>query len=445
MKPLNILYLHCHDLGRYCEPFGYAIPSPNLQRLAEEGVLFRQAYASAPTCSASRSALVTGRWPHCNGMFGLASTKWNYTLNDYSRHMVRFLRRQGYRTALAGVQHVARPPLADPKEVLGYERFLNHEPTRHEEFDPDRTVPAAVDYLSEPHDEPFFLSVGFVQPHRFGQGDHRVFSQTIPEEPPDIDDRYCRPMPHLPDTPTTRRETANFKMGVEIADRQMGAVLDALDASGLRDSTLVICTTDHGPGFPDMKCTLTDRGTGVMLILRGPEWTGFTGGNVCDAMVQHMDLYPTVCELLELDPPDWLQGASLMPLVGDEVDEIHEMIFTEQSWHGDYRPLRAMRTKRHKYIRRFDVNAKRGVDRGPAQAAWEELGWQEMPQAEEELYDLMFDPNETNNLADRPGHEVVLDELRGHLQKWLEDTDDPVLTDSVPGPPAWADRENGGE
>jgi len=445
MKPMNILYLHCHDLGRYCEPFGHAIPSPNLQRLAEEGVLFRQAYASAPTCSASRSALVTGRWPHCNGMFGLASTKWNYTLNDYSRHIVRFLRGRGYRTALAGVQHVARPPRVDPKEVLGYERFLNHEPSKFEDFAPDKTVPAAVKYLSEDHDEPFgaaqgkpfFLSVGFVQPHRFSQGDARTFSQTIPQEPPDIDDRYCRPMPHLPDTQTMRRETANFKMGVEIVDRQMGAVLDALDHNGLRDSTLVICTTDHGPGFPDMKRTLTDRGTGVMLILRGPEDTGFSGGKVCDAMVQHMDLYPTICELLGLEPPDWLQGTSLMPLIRTEADEIHDMIFTEQSWHGDYCPLRAVRTKRHKYIRRFDVTAKRGIDPGPAQAVWEELGWQEMPQPEEELYDLMFDPHEANNLADRPGHEAVLDELRGHLQKWLEDTNDPVLTHSIPPPPAW--------
>jgi len=452
MKPMNILYMHCHDLGRYCEPFGYAIPSPNLQRLAEEGVLFRQAHAAAPTCSASRSALVTGQWPHCNGMFGLASTKWNYTLNDYSRHIVRFLRGHGYRTALAGVQHVARPPLANPKEVLGYERFLNHKPTQYEEFDPGQTVPAAVEYLSEDHDEPFFLSVGFVQPHRFSQGDARTFSQTIPEEPADIDGRYCRPMPHLPDTPTMRRETANFKMGVEVADRRMGAVLDALDDNGLRDNTLVICTTDHGPGFPDMKCTLTDRGTGVMLILRGPEDTGFSGGRVCDAMVQHMDLYPTLCELLGLDPPDWLQGASLMPLIHPstgsgrpggrgERDGIHEMIFTEQSWHGDYRPLRAVRTKRYKYIRRFDVNAKKGVDRGPAQIAWEELGWQKMPQAEEELYDLMFDPNEANNLADRPGHEAALDELRAHLQKWLEDTNDPVLTDSIPPPPAWEGRK----
>mgnify|MGYP001029060360 CR=1 FL=1 len=103
MKPLNIVYLHAHDLGRYCWPYGYAIPAPNVQKLAESGVVFRQAFCATPTCSASRSALVTGRWPHCNGMFGLASESWGYTLNDYSQHLARFLSRHGYETALSGV------------------------------------------------------------------------------------------------------------------------------------------------------------------------------------------------------------------------------------------------------------------------------------------------------------------------------------------------------
>ena len=433
---MNIVYLHAHDLGRYCRPFGYAIPAPNLQRLAEEGVLFRQAHAAAPTCSPSRAALVTGRWPHCNGMFGLASERWGFTLKDYSQHIVRFLKSHGYDTALAGVQHVARLPWADPCEVLGYDRFLNHTPQPPELFQYSRTVEAARAYLAERHEAPFFLSVGFLEPHR--AGNTSVFSRTLDGEPADLDDRYCLPMPHLPDTRVTRRETANFKMGVEIMDRQMGAVLRAIDYSGLRDDTLVICTTDHGPGFPAMKRTLTDRGTGVMLIVRGPGGSDFSGGKVCDALVSHMDLYPTVCELLGLDFPDWLQGNSLLPAVRGEVDEIHDMIFTEQSYHGDYCPLRAVRTQRHKYIRRFDVKAKKGVDRGPAQVLWEEHGWQGMPQPEEELYDLLFDPHEANNLADSESHAGVLQKLSGYLRKWMQDTGDPITGDGVPPPPAWA-------
>jgi arylsulfatase A-like enzyme len=442
VKPLNIVYLHAHDLGRYCQPYGYDIP--NVQRLAESGVIFRQAFCAAPTCSASRSALVTGRWPHGNGMFGLASEKWGYTLNDYSQHVARFLKRQGYDTALAGVQHVARKPWADPEEVLGYDRFLNHVPTPNQIHDPERSAAAAAEYIAGPHERPFFLSVGFLEPHRDNNGDGRTFSQTIPEEPADLDARYVAPMPHLPDTPVTRRETANFRMGVEIMDRKMGTVLDAIDRAGLRDSTLVICTTDHGPGFPEMKCTLTDRGIGVMLILRGPEGTGLDGGKVSDAQVSHVDLYPTVCELLGLERPGWLQGESLLPLVRGEREEVREAVFAELSYHGRYRPLRAARTKRYKYIRCFDPGARWGVDRGPAQELWEEHGYGQAPHPEEELFDLLFDPNEANNLADRGTHGQVLEEMRGRLREWMESTADPILGDGVPPPPGWEGGEGAG-
>jgi arylsulfatase A-like enzyme len=215
----------------------------------------------------------------------------------------------------------------------------------------------------------------------------------------------------------------------------MGAVLDALDECGLRDDTLVICTTDHGPGFPDMKCTLTDRGTGVMLILRGPK--GLAGGKAIDALVSQLDLYPTICELIGAEEPDWLQGRSILPLIDGRTDQIHEVIFTEQSYHGDYRPLRAARTKRYKYIRRYDVTARKGVDTGPSETMWRERGWAEIPQAEEELYDLIFDPHEACNLAGCGEHTDVLAEMRRRLQDWLESTNDPILADSVPPPPAW--------
>ncbi len=87
-------------------------------------------------------------------------------------------------------------------------------------------------------------------------------------------------------------------------------MLDALDANGLSENTLVICTTDHGIAFPRMKGNLTDHGIGVMLIMRGPG--GFTGGKVYDALVSHIDLYPTICDLLEIEHPSWLQGTSLL-------------------------------------------------------------------------------------------------------------------------------------
>src|SRR5450432_4840415 len=111
----NILYIHSHDTGRYLEPYGHAVPAPNLQRLAEGGVLFRKAFNAAPTCSPSRASLLTGMCPHSNGMFGLAHR--GFVLNDYKQHVLHTLRPAGYYSALFGIQHVAKD-----QNIIGYDK-----------------------------------------------------------------------------------------------------------------------------------------------------------------------------------------------------------------------------------------------------------------------------------------------------------------------------------
>src|SRR5665647_1522105 len=105
MKKWNIVYMHTHDSGRYWSPYGYALPTPNLMDFARESTLFRHCYCAGPTCSPSRAALLTGRSPHACGMMGLAHRGWQ--LHDYSQHLAAFLNRQGYHTALCGIQHEA--------------------------------------------------------------------------------------------------------------------------------------------------------------------------------------------------------------------------------------------------------------------------------------------------------------------------------------------------
>src|ERR1044072_7107049 len=113
----NILYLHSHDTGRYIQPYGFEVPTPNLQKLAGEGVLFRQAFNAAPTCSPSRASLLTGHCPHTNGMLGLAHR--GFSLKDYRQHILHTLRPHGYRSTLIGVQHIARDPA-----VIGYDEIV---------------------------------------------------------------------------------------------------------------------------------------------------------------------------------------------------------------------------------------------------------------------------------------------------------------------------------
>lgn len=408
----NILYIHTHDIGRYAQPYGYAVPTPNIQALAEEGVLFRQAFCANPTCSASRAALLTGMYPHNNGMTGLAHRGWS--LNDYSQHIVHTLRAAGYTTVLTGVQHVASHQQGEPWRVIGYDRWLGND-------DPHER---AIDYLESEPEAPFFLSVGFFDTHR----EFEPVSDAA-------DPRYVRPPAPLPDTPETREDMARFIASARTLDAKMGAVLDALARTGLAENTLVICTTDHGIAFPAMKCTLTDHGTGVMLIVRGPG--GFEGGRVIDSLVSHIDLFPTLCDLLEIDPPDWLQGVSLMPLVRGEVQAVRDEVFSEVNYHAAYEPMRAIRTPRWKYIRRFEDRTRPvlpNCDDGLSKTVWLEHGWANLAPDREALYDLIFDPNEAHNLAGEPRVSEVLDELRGRLDAWMRATGDPLLEGRVPAP-----------
>lgn len=407
----NILYIHSHDTGRYVQPYGYAVPTPSIQRLAEQGILFRQAFCVAPQCSPSRAGLLTGQSAHSSGMIGLAHR--GFALHDYGQHIVHPLRQAGYHSALIGVQHVACDPA-----FIGYDEVVPLDSHRAE-----HVAPAAVDWLRSAS-QPFFLSVGFSETHR-----------EFPEPGPAEDPRYCLPPHPLPDTPATRRDMAAFKASARLLDGGIGAVVDGLEASGLATNTLVICTTDHGLAFPGMKCNLTDHGIGVVLIMRGPG--GFRGGRVCDAMVSQVDLFPTVCELLDIPRPAWLQGRSMLPLIRNEVEEINDEVFAEVTYHAAYEPVRAVRTRRWKYIRRFDGRDRPvlpNCDDGPSKELWLAHGWRERPVAREQLYDLVFDPDETANLAADPSAAPILQEMRGRLERWMEETDDPLLQGPVPMP-----------
>ena len=416
MERPNILYIHSHDTGRYIQPYGHAIETPHLQTLAEQGVLFRQNFCTNPTCSPSRAALVTGSYPHENGMIGLAHR--GFSLNDYRQHIIHTLRREGYVSVLAGVQHEATP--TDGKEdwqVIGYDRYID-EP----EYE------RAAEFLTRAPQQPFFLSVGFVETHR----EYPALADA-PDNP-----AYCLPPAPLPDTPQTRQDMARFKASARILDHKMGVVFEALERSGLADNTLVICTTDHGIAFPRMKCNLHDSGTGVLLIIRGPG--GFTGGKVIDAMTSHMDIFPTICDLLQIPRPDWLRGKSLLPLVRGELDAIHEELFFEVNYHAAYEPMRAARTSRWKYIRRYDGRSRPvlpNCDDGESKSLWMDHGWREAPVPEESLFDLVFDPHEANNLANSPLHQDVLADMRARMARWMKETRDPLLAGGLL-PPATA-------
>src|SRR5438045_492113 len=131
----NILYIHSHDTGRYVQPYGYAIPTPHLQELAEEGVLFRKAFCAAPTCSPSRASLLTGQYAHNSGMLGMAHR--GFSLHNYQQHLLYTLRKDGYHSALIGEEHLAKD-----HSTIGYDRVYEVDG-----FHEQTLVPVAIKML----------------------------------------------------------------------------------------------------------------------------------------------------------------------------------------------------------------------------------------------------------------------------------------------------------
>ncbi len=421
----NIVFMHSHNTGRFVQPYGHAIPAPNLQRLAQEGVLFRNAFSTAPTCSPSRASFLTGMFPHSCDMLGLAHR--GFAMRDYAVHVVHTLKQDGYITALAGVEHTAPDPT-----TVGYDETLSTLDTNYPGLmDTAESVQAATKFLARRHMRPFFLSLGL-------NATNRPFPPADPTQHPAEDARYCAPPPALPDTPETRADMADFKASVREMDRAYGAMLDTLDRCGLAENTLVCCFTNHGLQFPRHMCNLLDTGIGVYLILRGP---GFTGGRVVEELVSLLDLAPIVYHAAGIPAPGFVQGRSLFPLMSSAPVAIHDAIYAESNYHAAYEPMRCIRTARYKYVRRYDGRQRPvlpNVDDNVIKALLLDQGWADQAQRQELLYDLVFDPPEADNLIDAPRLAGVLANLRARLDAWMLSTRDPLGTGSMVRAPAGA-------
>ncbi|MEO1236385.1 MAG: sulfatase [Planctomycetota bacterium] len=436
-QPPNILYLHTHDSGRMFSPFGGASLTPHLQRLADEGVCYRRAFCVGPTCSPSRAALFTGRYPHQVGQFGLSN--FGYPLARPDQHLVPFLQQHGYRAALMGVQHVTRD-----------ERDLGYDHVRPDIVggalglrDPQMTsgpvVDAACEWLDQHGQDgpPWFLDAGVVDTHS------NAMRQIPPEdEPGEAQIDRASPIPWLADLPEMRHWRSRFDVMARSFDHAVGRIIATLDRLGLAENTLVIYTTDHGPGVPLAKCTLTDAGLGVGLIVRGPG--GYDTRHVVHDPVSHLDVFPTVCAAAGLDTPGWLEGQPL-PKKADDDSTDPRPIFAEINTHGRRslaQPERCVRRGRYKLVRRWYPGPEPiqgNADPTPVKEALTRDGWPAATQqgqptdhaAIDSLYDLHLDPLERRDRSQEPDHHEAQRQLGVLLDDWMRNTDDPL----APGGP----------
>ncbi|MCL2513178.1 MAG: sulfatase [Oscillospiraceae bacterium] len=413
---MNIIYMHTHDSGRYFDPYGHNIGTPDITRIAENGLLFRNAYCCGPTCSPSRAALLTGMTPHSCGMAGLAHR--GFSLDDGNHHLARFLGERGYETFLCGMQHEA----ADP-DMIGYHKLFVPESGSKAEKD-EKCAAVAAEYIESPHEKPFFMSFGM-------ENTHRIF----PENDGGVNPDYIA-LPHtLADCPANREDMARYTVAARTVDKCVGTVLGALDGSGRINDTLVIFTTDHGLALPFHKCNCCDTGIGVALILYG---AGIKlKGRVSDALVSQIDIFPTVCDLTGLEKPERLEGISLLPLIEGEREEVRDEIFAEVNYHVAYEPQRCVRTLTHKLIHRYDGHnsyVPANIDASPAKTALINSGLLERVRDREELFDLTIDPIERVNLINDPRYASVYSELSAKLENWMKKTNDPLSAGRMPKP-----------
>lgn len=415
---MNIFYFHTHDIGRYISPYGYHLYTPALLQFAKEGTLFRNAHCAAPTCSPSRAALLTGMYPHCNGMMGLAHR--GFSITDYRTHLSHYLRENGFQTALFGIQHETEEEKI--QQTLGYETVYTNKRDKCLPSEKDYAVTEAFcDFLKKRADKrPLFVSMGLGSTHR------RYEKHNI------TNPNYVRP-PHLfPDNEITRNDFADYADAVRVVDECVGKALGTVKKLSYDKNSIIIFTTDHGIAFPMMKCNLNDSGTGVSLIMNFPE--NPSRGKVSDSLISQIDVFPTLCDILGLQEPEYLQGKSFKKVFENTDAEINESIFSEVTYHAGYEPKRTVRSKRYRYIRLYEDEtslSRANIDEGLTKGFLDKYGFFDFVRQREMLFDTFLDPDEKVNLVYEKNYSEILDVHRKILDEHMQKTNDPLLDGEI--------------
>ncbi|HHV12230.1 MAG TPA: sulfatase [Clostridiales bacterium] len=430
---MNVLYLHTHDTGRVISPYGYKVPTPNYESFCQENLLFQNAFCVAPTCSPSRAGLLTGCYPHQNGMLGLAQRGFEL---DKEKHLANFLKDRGFQTVLCGVQHEYAYYLDHDlaKEPLGYLEDISCDCKKYEESDliywDQENADGVCNWLESYNGEkPFFLSYGM-------HCTHREFPKEIHET---INVDFSQPPINIFNNKITREDFARYKTSLRIADGNIGKIVRKMKDINLYDQTIIIITTDHGIAYPFSKCTLNDTGIGVLMAMRYPD--AKLKSNSYDGLISHIDIFPTICDLLGLEKPDYLVGKSFAGIFKGEDYEGDDLIFAEINFHTSYEPARCVRTKRYKYIRFFDEEYNKlnysNIDSSPIKDFLKDYQLMEVTKDYEALYDLYYDPVEQKNIIQNERYQEVAEELRKSMRLLMEKTKDPLLHGPIRIKPEW--------
>ncbi len=410
------------------------VRTPNMDRLASEGTRFTHAFATTPSCSASRSVILSGLQNHKNGQYGHAHLPANFHSQPHVQSIPRILKAQGFRTGVVGKLHV------QPADVYPWDYEQTAQFGNRDVWDMGQKV---REFLAESEGQPFYLHVGFSDPHRAGGpggfANHRDYQNVDAREysPADVT------VPDfLPDQPEVRAELAQYYQSIDRLDQGYGFCLDALKDAGRLDDTLVLCFSDHGMPFPGAKASPYDTGLHVPLLAMAPGQS--RKGVTNDAMISLTDIAPTVIDWCGAEVPanyDF-HGSSFVPIIGQESGAGRDEHYYSHTFHEivNFFPWRGVRTRKYKYMKFLYPELEMPL---PSDL-WGSPTWQGvrsrqsktvglrrtqnvLRHAPEELFDIVADPMETTNLAGSAAHQAVLSELREKVAKFREDTGDPWL------------------
>jgi len=408
--------------------------TPNIDRLAKEGLVFDRAYLAMSMCQPCRAELYTGLFPMRNGCC------WNHSASRPGvQSLPHHLGRLGYRVGLAGKVHVT------PQDVFPFESVPGFTPNCTAEPTPPHSLDGVREFMTRKKDQPFCLVVALVEPHvPWVMGDRSRYPVKKLQLPP-----------HIADTPKTREDFAAYLAEITYMDSQVGEILSGLDEVGLRDNTLVLFTSEQGSQFPGCKWTNWDLGVHTGFIAR---WPGHVpAGRRTPAIVEYVDVVPTLIELAggQVAEMGHFDGTSFVQvLLGQKDTHRSYAYFAHNNFpEGPPYPIRSITDGRWHYIRNLTPQEMyiekhlMGMLGGSAPhnaywPTWIAHSWNKPPiyrlvkryvmRPAEELYDTTEDPYEMTNLADRPDLADTKARLSRELDRWLAEQKDPGIPLDTP-------------
>ena len=393
------------------------IKTPNMKRLADSGMTFNQAFVASPSCAPSRAALLTGLYPARNG----AEPNHSRPSAEITK-LPEYLQRIGYEVVSFGkVGHYTQTP------EYGFDL------AKHFGYHEDVAVSKAMEWLKQREsDQPLCLFVGTNWPH-----------VPWPEETGGIDPRTLVVPPNHVDTEISRQWRAKYVAAIGKMDQELGYVFDVAREE-LGEDLFFLHTSDHGAQWPFGKWNLYDDGIRTPLIV---SWPGrVAAGTRSDAMVSWIDVLPTLLEVAGADPVDTLDGRSFLPVLSGQREDHRDYIFTTHSGDGDFNvfPIRSVRSADGwKYVRNLHpeflfgshvthAQPEKGywqswVDEAAVNAGAKRLVNRYRNRVAEELYHTPSDPYESQNRVGDAGQAERLEALRGKLDQWMDQTNDPEV------------------